>query len=186
MNYFLKLKKSGKKAFTLLEMIIVLSLIGILLSTVFSILFVVLRQQVRIYRIVETRRQGDTILNFMKEKILRATEVTNATFVEQCTPALPAYAPPNAQNFLLADAALRYRFYLVGNDLVYNEPPGVVTTPLNNNRVRVSGLAIECLFKSVNSTPVVQFSYTVTFLDATPSVEEGTVTLFYRSKVKLR
>ncbi len=187
-------KNIGEKGFTLLEMLIVLTLVSILLSTVFGILFVVVRQQARIYRIIETRRQGDTILNFMKEKIVRATTIRNPVAVPpnpvyhpQCTSSIPSYTPASPQNFVLEDSSGQYyRFYLSGNNILYNESPGAITTAINNNKVTISALTIECLLKSSSTTPIVQFTYTVTFNDITPSEEEGTQTLTYRSKVQLR
>lgn len=182
-----------EKAFTLLEMLIVLSIVGILLSTIFSILFVVLRQQVRIARIIETRRQGDSILNFMKERIVRASSIENDAGTEICTaPVLPAtfttYAAGNGDDYVFVDGATEYKFRLPPGTttLLYSDANTLVDSPLHNTRVTVTGFSIQCRRNASTTTALVQFAYTVTFVDPTATAGEGTTVLTYRSKVKLR
>lgn len=193
MNIFITRKNSGKKAFTLLEMLIVLTLVGILLSTVFSIIFVVLRQQVRIYRIIETRRQGDAILNFMKERLVRATGIETDTGVAICTPpVLPATytdrAPSTGDDYVFIDSGSKYRFRLpaASTVLLYNDRISLINSPLHSGTVDISAFSITCRRNALNSTAIVQFSYVVTFHDPTFTPGEGTTVLNYRAKVKLR
>jgi len=64
-----KLDKTRNSAFTLVEIIIVLAIIGVLLPIVFSILFTITRQQTKIYRLSEAKQQGDFVMAFMKSQI---------------------------------------------------------------------------------------------------------------------
>src|SRR3989344_3748847 len=99
-----------KKGFTMIEMLIVITLFIILLPTIFAILSTILRQQLRMYRMVEAKRQGDAALTFMKERILReGITIRNSSgtisYCDSATPPNNQFATSNGTNFrfLLSD-----------------------------------------------------------------------------------
>lgn len=178
-----------RKAFTLIEMLIVLTVVAILVPTTFSIVFVILRQQVRIYRVVETRRQGDYIQSFIKDKLIRSTVMTNLNPYNtvRCQTAGPSYTDADGDNTSFLDTnAERYRIYLDGTDLKYNNETDILTTILNSSNVKVENFVISCVRRGDYSSPLVGISYDVEFIDNTPTIEEGTVRLHYQTKIKLR
>lgn len=184
-----------KKAFTLIEMIIVLMVVSLLIPTVFSIVYVIMRQEVRIYRVVETRRQGDYMLTFIKDKIIRSKEIDRytapSTFVAQCTTNGSSYsstsANPGADTSFVDNDDNKFRIYqnTTNKNLIYEAPPGSTATTINNSRVQISNFTISCARKSTLGAPLINIAFTVTFKDTT-AVSEDPVVLNYQTKIKLR
>lgn len=176
-----------RKGFTLIEMLIVLTVVAILIPTTFSIVYVILRQQVRIYRVVETRRQGDYIMTFLKDKLIRTSRMTNvAGTTTYCATPGPSYNAGDGNTVSFVDNKdVTYRIYLDGTNksIMYSTGSPIA---LNNTNVEVTGLTIECDRRATYSSPLIGITYTVTFIDNTPSVQEGTIQLQYQTKIKLR
>ncbi len=176
-----------KKGFTILEMIIVVGLLVILLPTIFAILSTILRQQLRLYRMVEVKRQGDAALSFIKGKILReGVAIENLAGTAQCT----SDAAPNNQytttignqfKFQRTDGS-EYYFWLSGNSLQYVQTGPSVTTNLTASTVTVSDLVLSCFRRTIKTnTPImIQISYTVTSVGTTSNIS-----LPYKTKVRL-
>jgi len=184
-----------KKGFTLIEMIIVIAIVGVILPLVFSIIFVVLKQQARIHRIAETRRQGDSIMSFMKEKIsTQVVEIRSLGGAAQCDDPgdiYPSSPSPDGRNFyfLDADGNIFYFLYSSGNRRITYEsftPPPYISTALNSDTVIVTNFKIQCIKKTFSSPPLVQIAFDVKYRDRTPTVDEGEVVLPYRTKIRIR
>jgi prepilin-type N-terminal cleavage/methylation domain-containing protein len=89
-----------KKGYSLVEVLIVITLIGIILPGVFSIVTVILRQQLVIYELSTIKREGDAVSYLIKDKITRdATGIVNNTNISQCVNAALSYAPSTPANF---------------------------------------------------------------------------------------
>ena len=193
MKFKLPIKTKG---FTLLEMLIVLTIVAIILPTVFAVVFVIMRQQVRIYRVVETRRQGDYILSFIKDKLIRSQQMNNhpAPYSTiHCSAAgsdFEDFSNGNNISFLDRDNVTRYRIYLdtATNNLNYEKvlPAPALTTVLNNTSVAITNFEIKCYRRGTYSSPLISISYDVTFIDTTFTVQEGTSTFHYQTKIRLR
>lgn len=186
-----------RKAFTLIEMLIVLTVVSILIPTVFSIVYVIMRQQVRIYRVIETRRQGDSVLTFIKDRMVRSKQITNNPSSPPYTPRCATVGPPVTSSNNTTEDAFdiafldnddnRYRIYLnktTGN-LMFQPLPGGTATPINNNLVSVSSFVITCARRAQEGAPLISISYTIQFKDTT-AVEDVVVSLPYQTKIKLR
>lgn len=190
------LKKSG---YTLIEMMLVIALIALLMPAVFSILYVIMQQQVKIYEITETKRQGDYVMQLMKEKIMRDAAslrrdddgiFTNVAVISNiCNSTGTSFtSASNGQDFVfLNDQNNPFQYVQTGNTIRFRE----IGTPnidaaLNNNRVTITNFQITCAVKSTYTDPVVSFSYTATFNRAIPNPQLGTTQLRYQTKVKLR
>ena len=179
---------SKQKGFTMIEMLIVISLFIILLPTIFAILSTILRQQLRMYKIVEAKRQGDAALAFMKERILReGIAIKNSsgatTYCESATPPNNQYATSNGADFrfqLIPNGSQYYYFRQTGTRIDYVTTSPALTTSLTANTVQVSNFQISCFRRTLNSPPMIQISYTVTTTDNT-----STISLPYKTKVRL-
>lgn len=190
--------KSLKKSFTLIEVIIVMGVLAIMLPTIFSIVYVVIQQQLRVHRIVETKQQGDIILTYIKETISRESYglsdsngnpycVTAGSSFNSGSGNIYFYKGNNAQPDL-------FEFSIGGGNIFYQEYSFniawgytiVTSIRLNSRAVQVTDLFIECRKKDDNSFPMVSISYNVTFNDATPLPGEPVTTLHYHTKLKLR
>ncbi|MDP4010769.1 MAG: hypothetical protein Q8P72_00905, partial [Candidatus Roizmanbacteria bacterium] len=56
----------------------------------------------------------------------------------------------------------------------------------NSGVVAITNFLIECRKRDDYSFPLVSFSFDATFVDTTPTAQEGVVTLHYQTKIKLR
>lgn len=186
-----------KKAFTLIEMLIVLTVVAILIPTVFSIVFVIMRQQVRIYRVIETRRQGDSVLTFIKDRLVRSKQITNypasPSLTPYCATAGATYTSTGGTDIAFLDNDdNRYILYLdsVNDNLMFrpllpNGTPTGTANSVNNNLVAISDFQVSCARRAQEGSPLISVSYTIEFKDNT-AVEDGTVELQYQTKIKLR
>ena len=178
----------NKKGYTLIEMIIVLAVISLLLPMIFSVMYVILRQQIKIYRVVETKREGDRIMLFIKEKVLReAYMIRDSAGIERCilpnvpysdTPNLVFKKGPNA-----TDAS--FAFYLSGESIFFNDFI-TLNTPLNKSTVRITTFNVSCNKRTVDHSPLIDISFTIFYNDPTITAEEGNVSFPYRTKIRLR
>ncbi|MBP9691408.1 type II secretion system protein [Candidatus Woesebacteria bacterium] len=182
------------KGYTLIEVLIVITILGIIMPAVFSILFAILQQQAKISEITEVKRQGDSVLQFMKEKISReATSVLGDNDLsdgvppyEVCDKLIPEFtSTEEGQDFYFSDGAANFSFYT--NDeglLMFNQDP--LTTPLTASPIVISDFKIGCRKKSTYSSPVVAFSFKAVFNRPSQDLQLGTTELFYQSRVRLR
>ncbi len=183
-----------------MEMLIVISILSIVLPAVFSIIYTLLNQQVKIYRIIETKRQGDRIMSFMKEKITReALGIRNATGTLRCTNYTGAVeSTANGNDFVFLKTAVAngpsFNFYLANSTFFIQDTGGLTNTSLHDSKVRVSNFQIQCFRRNVmtslsqpgKNVVLVGFTYTVEFVDNTPTQAEGTTSLQYQTKIMLR
>ncbi len=198
MRYFFK---DNKKGYTLIEMLIVISIVGLILPAIFTILFVIIQQQLRIYRIIETKKQGDYVLTFIKNKIIEdAVKIADETN-EQCATA-GTYYPPFSDGqqptndgstffFQTTQPTSKFNFYIDteintidDNSLVFNETVNGIATPtqITSRKVIISNLAFQCVKKTNTGGALVRLSYVVTY----NSTLGNPVSYIYSTKVKLR
>ena len=171
-----------KKGFTLFEMLIVISLFAILLPTIFAILSTILRQQLRLYRIVEAKRQGDAAMSFMKNQILRqGVAIQDQGGTRHCEPGQNYVASSGDEFVILNDdiGSEWYFFQQVDNVIRYEQSIGT-NTSLTTDAVLISDFRISCFRRSLNSPPIIEISYTVQSTDGI-----NTIILPYRTKVRL-
>ncbi|QQS43578.1 type II secretion system protein [Candidatus Roizmanbacteria bacterium] len=188
-----------KKGYTLIEMMLVIALVALLMPAVFSILYVIMQQQVKIYELTETKRQGDYVMQLMKEKIMRdAVSLRRdddgifanvAVITNICNNTGTSFtSASNGQDFVfLNDLNNPFQYVQSGNTIRFREigTPNV-DAALSSNRVIISNFQITCAVKSTYTDPVVSFSYTATFNRAVPNPQLGTTQLQYQTKIKLR
>ena len=179
------------RGYTIIEIIVVVMMLGILLPAVFSILYAILQQQLKVYRITETKRQGDLILEFMKEKISRdGASIYAPGPVDLCVTPGETITTTDGNNFRFRDDNNNtFWFNLTAStgDIRYRDAG--INALLDNTQVTISNFEIGCIRRRNNT--IVQFSYTASFNDLTPSIEEGTlpapgIALNYVTKIRLR
>ena len=61
--------KKFNKGFTLIETIVVIAVIGLTLPVLFATILTLMRQQIKIYRLSQVKREGDYIINLMENTI---------------------------------------------------------------------------------------------------------------------
>jgi len=196
--------KNKRKGFSLLEIVVVMGVLGLLLPTVFGVVYIIMQQQLRIHKLTETKQQGDLIMTYMKESISRnAVGIGSTLGSPQCVNAGDTYSSSSGEfNLTLDDSVTPDMFAFEENtgqllfiERTYNAALSVyIPTSLSLNdssKVIISNFVIECQRRTTDLAnarffPVVGFSYDATFFDSTPTAQEGVVTLHYQTKVKLR
>lgn len=178
----------NKKAFTIIELLVVTGVIGLMIPVIFTAMFAVVRQEARVYALNTVKTQGDFILNNMKFNVrnyaLSAHSASPATDANRvCT---TASSTPTVQNPLV----LRDR---EGNSFFYSVTAGAIAsnssqlaTPLtlNNDKVQITGLTMSCNIPSQFSAPIITVSYTVNYVSSVSG--EYPASLPYQTKIKLR
>ena len=176
-----------KKGFTLIEMLIVLTVVAILLPTVFSIVIVIMRQQVRIYKVIETRRQGDYILTFIKDRLVRSNQMLNYPAGTQLCATAPSTstATNGAAVSFLGNDDIEYRIFSqvsgTTTNLMFALPATSSGITINNNLVEVINFSVQCGRRAGLGAPLINIAYTVRFKDA-----DFSVSIPYQTKIKLR
>lgn len=174
--------KSKKDGYTLVELLMVISILGLILPAIFSILIIILQQQARIYELSTVKREGDNILNLLKAKIANeATGVTDANGAAQCVTSGTKYEPDLSNNFKLKNKASSF-FYLHDNTgLKLNN-----NVLLHSDRVTISDFKLYCYKKSDFSPIMVGLSYKVTFKRTIGLPSATPPSLDYQSRILLR
>ncbi|PIZ65792.1 hypothetical protein COU87_04910 [Candidatus Roizmanbacteria bacterium CG10_big_fil_rev_8_21_14_0_10_39_12] len=193
----MKLQKSG---FTLIEIVVVMAVMGILLPTVFSVMYIIMQQQLAAHKLSETKQQGDLVMNYMKQTITQeAGSIASTSGFAKCSAPNTTHSSTLGEfNFALDDSSTpdMFSFRVNAGELVFEEYSfapllGVYQTDsslnLNNSgTVAITNFLIECRKRDDYSFPLVSFSFDATFVDTTPTAQEGVVTLHYQTKIKLR
>lgn len=190
-------------AFTLVETVIVLAIIGIMLPIIFSILFTVARQQNKIYRLTEAKLQGDYAMNYMKSYIRNygdelfqdedmnvascSDSVTNPDHTSQGGETM-YFSKKNALSEYFNFQSTVYETDATGQDysqLIFDNN-GVIE-PLTTQLVSIINFEISCFKKSASSTPFVFVAFTVYYkTNLASAAPEDQAILNYRGVVKMR
>jgi len=184
-------QKVRHAGYTLIEVLIVIMLLGIIMPAIFTILYAVLQQQAKISEITETKRQGDYIVQFMKEKITREAggiEFDNGSGpVNICnTPGPLQTSSTGTEWTYLADSASdNFRFVYDSDTQTISFTQNAVTTSLNDSRTMVDNVSFECRKPTTYSSPSVAFSFRVTYNRSTPNAQLGTTSLPYQSRLRI-
>jgi prepilin-type N-terminal cleavage/methylation domain-containing protein len=182
--------KIKEKGFTFIEMVVVIAVIGLVLPVLFSIIFTIFRQQVRIYRLTEVKRQGDYVLNVIENSLrndavkiysgsptdVPPTEICNAVTASQAIGYFQdknsEWFQPHLESFKVASSSSTTSDF-----------------DLTNNKVRVESLTMTCARTAEFSPPIVHINFSICYNNnnsCTSARSEENVTLTYQTKVKLK
>ena len=177
----------NKKAFSIVEILVVMGIIGLMMPVIFTVMFAIIRQEARIFALTTVKNQGDFILNNLKFNVKNhAVSVHNGTpssdANQVCTAA--AGTPTVYDPLYLRDRAGNTFFYNVTGGVIASNS-SVLASPqtLNNSRVTISNFSMSCNRPSAFSSPIVTVSYTVNYVTASG---ESPAVLNYDTKIKLR
>ncbi len=182
----------NNKGFTFIEIVIVIGIISICLPIVFSMFFITLRTQARIYSLQEVKRNGDYALNTI-ETVLRdnaakiisdygdsTTEICENTSGQELS----------LQELFLVDKDNNYiGFDQAGASLrqttsTASDPLNTTTSPLTNNKVEITQLLFSCKSENAFTPPLISINFVVSKLANDTSNEVST--LRYRTKIRLK
>jgi len=182
------IKKSQKlyKTFTLIEMIVVIATISLVLPALFTIIFAILQQQIKIQRLSIIKREGDNVLNLMENTIRNYSESVHSA------------TPPNDTNKICQSKNQQeaiyfkdkfnnwFRFYLNNNNNKIASQSSIVgLIDLTSSQTKIDNFTIQCYRTSLYSPPVININFTISYNTSFLRVEEN-ASLNYQTKVKLR
>ncbi|QQG43923.1 MAG: type II secretion system protein [Candidatus Roizmanbacteria bacterium] len=187
--------KKKRLGFTLIEMLIVISAIGLTLPALFSIFYVILNQQIKVYRLTEVKRQGDYILGKM-DSMIRSNAVgiysDSGLATVKCSNTLGnnSYSSTGGSDFYLKDKNNNYfqfalsfdRMNLISTNASYQS--GFLST----SKIKVENFAISCERSAQFSGPIISVSFDICYGTNSCSnarVEEQ-ASLSYKTNFKLR
>lgn len=182
------------KGFTLIEMIVAIAVISLIMPTVFEIFYAIMRQQIRIYRLSEIKRQGDYVLSVLETTIRNnaisthtAQAVSSAD--EICKNADSTSSP--SRMYFRDKSGGWFSFSLTSNQVASDSAS--TNRTLTTDKVRIEGLSISCTRSALFSTPVVGVGFKICYrysavstCSTAPNRIEEVATLDYRTNVKLR
>lgn len=179
----------GEKGYTMIEMMVVIIIVGIVLPLVFSILYTIIQQQLKINRIVEVKKQGDYVLAFMKNKIESdAIRISSSTALadEKCTTTSPTYSSANGSFYFMNKLNQAFIYDASSGQLIQTNTATNLQTSLTTGKVVVKNLTFKCIKRSTLGSPLVQISFTVEYNNTTPNPRpEEIAILSYKTKLRL-
>lgn len=182
-----------KKSFTLIETLTVLTIIALTIPTIFYIILTLLRQQVKIFRISQVKREGDYLITIM-ENLIR----NNAVSIHAGLPASDANlicnvieTSPSGSNLYFLDKFNKwFGFELNGNTISSNSANLATPLNLNSSKTLVNNFSIYCSKTADHSASTVLFSFDICFQNSTgvctSSRPEETASLRYQTRIKIR
>ncbi len=182
-----------RKSFTLIETLVVVGVIGLIIPALFSIFYIVIRQQVKLYRLAEVKRQGDSVRNTFQTIITNhAYRIYDSLGTELCTTAgssagnISYFEDQYGNSITVAKSGTVLRID------VANNPPPVPQIPLSSGNLASSKVNfitsadyMSCFKNSLYSPPFIIFNYDVEYITSSTRVEDIAV-LNYIYAVKLR
>lgn len=192
--------KNNNCGFTLIEMIVVVAVIGIALPALFSIIFIVMRQQVKVLRLAEVKRQGDYVID-----VMGTTLRTNAVGVYSNTPLTQVNevctGSPSTATFTGVNTTVRLkdkngddiRFYVDASNIITFSSSGNYSAEgaLTTDKLRISNFTITCDRNVSFSPATITLAFSLCYLNSgdtqcPTSKNEEIATLDYATKIKLR
>jgi len=186
------MKRSFANGFTLIETIVVVAVIGLTLPVLFAIIFTLMRQQIKIYRLSQIKRGGDYLINIMENTIKdKAITIYKSAVLDDsnivCKDALSSYSSTSNLYFLDKNEQL------FGYKLNINKVASASANPdvdLISGKIIVSGFSIGCSRNTIYSPPSVLLDFDVCFNTGagvcTSTRPEEITSMHYQTRIKLR
>jgi type II secretory pathway pseudopilin PulG len=175
----------SKSGFTFVEILVAVGVIGFALPIVFSIVFTIFRQQTKIYRLTEAKKQGDYILSLSKNLITSATGIyeDSALVTEKCDGIINNAYSTGGNSFYFKDKNSAAINIILSSGQIATGPSGIAMT---NSNVEVNDYQISCVKSTIASEALVTLKFDIKYKTSSTNVEDATPELSYQSSYKLR
>lgn len=192
------LQKKYRRGFTLIEVIVVIATLAFVLPIITIVLFMILRQQLVVARMTETKRQGDqvvtTIQNILTREVVSAHEANSDPLCEGVTnPAVEVHHFEDEQGsaiaFIVIDGALNIQRTDAVSGAVTTEPitnAQKATVEDDPNPPDPHPFVIECARNEVFTRPLVGINFSMIPAGGITAQELATSRLFFSTKVIIR
>jgi type II secretory pathway pseudopilin PulG len=184
--------KTDNTGFTLFETIVVVAITAMLLPMLFSIIFMIMQQQLKAYSVTEVKRQGDTMLSFIKNTVSEnavGVSSNESPANEVCKSSSIGRYPPSGSSigtdfYFLDKKGGTFQFRTESanpSSLQYRIGTTQAWQTLNSDKIVISNFALQCIRKADYSLPLVNVSFDVSY----SSSLIPTVSLHYQTIIKL-
>ncbi len=182
-----------KKAFTFIEIAVVVGVISIALPTLYAIFFLILQQQVKLLRLTEVKRQG-TFLNDTLTTLVRnnATGIYKAqNGLQVCSNAVSGDKSYTTGTLYFRDKQSNWFNFNLSSQKIASVSSifgatADLTSPRAPIKVFITSFTSKCSTTSY-ATPIVIFSYDMCFnINGSCGLAGDTVSLHFQPTVKLR
>ncbi|VVA43605.1 conserved hypothetical protein [Candidatus Roizmanbacteria bacterium] len=183
------------KGFTLIETIVVVAVLGLTLPVIFSIFFVLLQQQTKIYRLNTTKKEGDYLINLVSNNIRNDASIILSSNSPLPPDATNKKCDNNSTNYS-SNASLYFLDrngdwfgYLINGNAIASVSASLASINLNSAKTRITGFSIGCRRTYIHSQPSVSISFDIEFCNKVACDQTRTEeisTLHYNTKIKLR
>lgn len=194
------INRSLKNGFTLIETIVVIVIIGLVMPAIFAIIFGLVREQTKIYRLSQVKREGDNILNIIStlskndaQSIHSDDPPTDLNEICKIVEKYPPDGSPNIDSLIFKDKLDNWFSILwsnTDNKISFYSSVTTTTVDLNSNSVIIDNFSIGCDRNSVYSPAIVPLTFDICYKtssgDCSSPTPEETARLHYQTKIKLR
>lgn len=191
-----------RRAFTFIEMIVVVGVIALVLPIIFGILFAIMQQQIKIYKLTEAKRQGDYALNVMETTIRN-----NAISTHSASPAISGVVADGGNEVCkdTTSSATNFSYFMdkTDNSKWFGYVPDTTATKISSDsanvaskgdlttsKVRVENFALTCMKSSSYSLPIISVSFDICYNNgvscSTAARSEEMTKLTYSTSIILR
>ena len=179
--------------FTLIEMIVVIAVIAITLPSIYVIIFGIVRQQTKIYRISKVKKEGDYILNIISNIIKNNAVSIHSTFPATDLNEVCKNVPSSetATSLYFQDSTNNwFGFSLTSNTISSASSKLGSPIALNSNKILFNNFSIGCektaSFSKANIFLIFNICYDTGSGLCTSTRPEETASLHYQTRVKMR
>ncbi len=188
---------NSKRGFTFIEMIVVITVLGLALPSLFAIVFSILQQQTKIIRLSEIKRQGDNIIDVMSTAVRsNALEIYSdfgltSKVCATASSSYPSSGTVTELSFKDRDSK-KFGYYLSGSAIAARTDASYISGNLTSSKIVVQNFSISCKKSAQYASPVVTVQFEICYkrdasdnsCSATRSDEFAKLT--YNTKIKLR
>ena len=168
-----------RRSFTLIETIVVIAVIGLVLPTIFAIIFTVLQQQNKVYRMTTIKREGDYTLNIISNLIRNNARHIYSSISPDIEVCQQIESTSPSENLFFRDKDNQWFGFAFSYNKI-SSSSAALTTDLNSSKTIVSNFSISCQKTADYSSPTVSLSFDICFNN-----ESGSC-MHYQTKIKLR
>lgn len=186
-----------KRGFTLIETIVIISVIGLTLPVIFSIFFVLIQQQIKIYRMSVVKKEGDYLINIIQNTIKdKATIILSSSTPtppddtnKVCISDSSSYSSSSGLYFLDKNGVW-FGYLINAGSVASNSASFTSVINLTSSKILVNNFFISCSRANMYSPQSVSLSFDICYNSETencnPSRPEEIALLHYQTKIKLR
>ncbi len=183
--------KKELKSFTLIETIVVIAVIALTLPVLIATIFILVRQQTKVVRLSQVKREGDYLINIMENTIkgeavtIHSAKPSDDTNIV-CNTADSSFSGPP---LYFLDKTGKWFGYEEGTNTVASAS-AVSSINLTSSKTILSNFSISCSRSTIDSPPSVSLNFDVCYDTGsgicTSTRPEEVTSIHYQARIKLR